>query len=491
MKRLTFLILAVCLLIGLINFIGCEQEVQKSTDVDAFVNDFFKLNNYYASRIEMETWRRLSGQPNDSLDYFKNKQVAFLSDSQKRDATVRLIRIEKNESLKEKLKHMHRICLLATIEANSDVVRVRDSFISSNFLSSPSGASAEFSQALSRLARTRNQAASRLGYNSYFDLLLYCEGIDRGEYLKFLKMVDDATSPRFKQIVDSVLKVSGESTISFDGTASRKLSQAESTDYLGLIKKTVGGLGYNFEAMPIYLSEGTGNRQDKRTQLFRIDIPNDIRIIVNNSKDGFQLSDLFNHIGQAIYLINIDQRDQFYRQPPSVGFELGMAQMLGRLVGMKDWKRKYAGMPEPMVLSESTGQELSNLYRIRQELVYSRFQFELYNDPFAELEETYGRLYEECIGVPCNSPQGIWQDNSDFIMRPLHNYDVLVGEVVAAQIYYYIDSKYGSVLDNPRTREFLVQNMYRHGARDSWKVLLERGTGQEISAEFLLSAFRD
>ena len=63
-----------------------------------------------------------------------------------------------------------------------------------------------------------------------------------------------------------------------------------------------------------------------------------------------------------------------------------MSQMIGRLVEMKDWKRKYAGLPEPKVLAESAGQEFYNLYRLRRELTNNRFQFELYDDPFAAPE---------------------------------------------------------------------------------------------------------
>lgn len=498
MRRMIFSLMIACLLCVPLFIGGCEPSNTINPDVEAFVNDFLKLENYYKSRVELESWNRLSGPTVDSLDYFKGKLNYLLTDASQLEAAGRLIRVEKDPLLKEKLRYIHRMCLLATVEASSDISRLRESLAKMIASSNQDGPSADIYQDLSRLARVRNQAASRFGYNSYFDLLLYCRDVSRAEYFDLIEQVDDATGARFDQIIDSLsnlrenVKLSMvEVSLSFGKGTSQSGDASITSNYLALIKETLGGLGFNFESLPIYIAEASGKRIDNHNRLMMVDIPNDIRIVVSSTDPGFDLSDLFHLIGKAIYLVHIDQRNQYFRRSPSAGFELGMSGIIGRLVDLKDWKRKYGGLPEPKIMSQAAGKEFYKLFDLRRELIGMKFEYDLYQDPFADLKERHCQLFEEYTGLSCSVSSQDLKDGLRPVSNSLHHYDVLVGEVVASQIYHYINSKYGSVLDNVRTREFLVQNMYRLGARDDWKVMIERGTGEDVRAEYLLSAFGD
>ena len=63
----------------------------------------------------------------------------------------------------------------------------------------------------------------------------------------------------------------------------------------------------------------------------------------------------------------------------------------------------------------------------------------------------------------------------------------LVAKIIAAQSVNYMNDYLGQPVDNLRTSAFLIQNYYRFGSRYSWTELLERGTGEKLNPEHLIS----
>ena len=80
-----------------------------------------------------------------------------------------------------------------------------------------------------------------------------------------------------------------------------------------------------------------------------------------------------------------------------------------------------------------------------------------------------------------------WASDMELAANPISRQNQLLGEVIAAQTRAYLTLVNGSVVGNPETRSFLLQNYMRFGARYPWLELLERGTGEEFSAEPLIA----
>jgi len=87
---------------------------------------------------------------------------------------------------------------------------------------------------------------------------------------------------------------------------------------------------------------------------------------------------------------------------------------------------------------------------------------------------------------PCASEQKVWAAQTAYITDPVGLQNRLIASCIAAQTYNYLNEKYGSILDNQHTREFLVQNFYRFGCLEDWTTLLERGTGEKLQARYYL-----
>ena len=155
------------------------------------------------------------------------------------------------------------------------------------------------------------------------------------------------------------------------------------------------------------------------------------------------------------------------------------------LTELDGWKTVYAGMPEPLVRQLRGVEVFRNLYNVRLMLVALLFEQAMYKDPFSDLDETYRRLFEEIMAMAPADTRGAWV-RTDYVLHPVTRQNDFLGRCIAAQTYRYLTDKYGSVLDNQRTREFVTQNVFRFGARDSWQVLLERGFGDKLTADYLL-----
>jgi len=164
-------------------------------------------------------------------------------------------------------------------------------------------------------------------------------------------------------------------------------------------------------------------------------------------------------------------------------FEAGAARMISALIELGNWKLKYAGMPEPLAATSTATGRVRSLYDLRKALVEISFERRLYTDPFVDLQKAYAELFEKYMMIPLEVDVRPWAD-IDFVTNAVRKQNQLVGVCIAAQTYHYLRDKYGAVLDNQHTKEFLVQNYYRFGARDDWQTLLERGTGERLKAEY-------
>lgn len=118
------------------------------------------------------------------------------------------------------------------------------------------------------------------------------------------------------------------------------------------------------------------------------------------------------------------------------------------------------------------------------------FEKELYKDPLADLNAHYTAIQNKVLDLTDDANGYPWAVNGNFIEAPAQSANRLLGFVVGAQLSHYLNDKYGSMLDNEKTREFLVQNIFRFGAREDWVLLVERATGERLTPNYLVSSSR-
>lgn len=505
--------------------LSCSTKPAPRGDMSAFVDEFEKKAEYLDQQVSLYEWEYLSRGRSDSLEYYKDLSRALLSNPQQlADIKSQLSRVQEGISLR-KLDLIYRRCLRTVIDADPNISPIIDSLVDyrAGISSTYEGSSYSFeqlgqilaaesdrfkrrtifaSQAASggklaegavSLARMRNHIVSRMGYNSYYDLMLQADGIDKSDLQKLLNDLDRLSSDKYRAALDSLMKSTGIDDLRlwdigyiFQQTESRVAQYFTADKQRTLLESTLAGLGFKLRARPIYFLPMVATDYKPDDGIVTRHIPDDIRIPTSIEDGPRSLARLFAQAGRALYAVHIDAQDHLLTMPPAPCFEKGMARIITGLTELSDWRRKYAGMPEPLVLALQTQCDFRHLYNLRMALLNTTFERALYSDPFADMKQVYGDLFEKYMMFPLDGDYYPWVAQIDFIAHPVSLQNDLLGDCIAAQTYHYLSDKYGAVLDDQHTREFLVQNYYRFGSKDDWQTLLERGTGEKLQAGYYL-----
>ncbi|MCP4566387.1 MAG: hypothetical protein GY841_02270 [FCB group bacterium] len=517
-------ILCSIILLVLLGTLSCRTQQVTQSEITAFVDDYESRAEFLKRQLALQGWKNMSSSLADSLDFYQKAQTAFLGDPERFSKLQRYAVAVDDGRYQRKLELIQRKHLRTVIDYSRPIKKMTDSLaavvdgqrfdyngrqltrleLTETLGSEPNrfrreeiynvltGMGQDVADGLGTLARMRNQAAVRLGYNSYYDLMLKADGIDREAYWGLLDDLEELSAGAYRKGLDSLrgsLNLT-EMHIGDIDYAEQQLKLQYEPYYgadrqLRALKNTFKGIGVSLDATPIYytvnmLSEGS------TASVFDIHTPNDIRVVIELKNGRNSMDRLFRKTGRAIYLANIDQREFLFSGPPAPCFDEAMAHIFSGLIDLDGWKQKYGGLPAPAVSELATAREFFRLYYLRLMLVQLRFERELYRKPFSDLDRIYGQIFQELMMFPCSVEQKPWALQTEYISDPVGLQNRLIASCIAAQTYNYLVVKYGSILDNQHTREFLVQNFYRFGCLEDWTTLLERGTGEKLRAEYYL-----
>jgi peptidyl-dipeptidase A len=117
-------------------------------------------------------------------------------------------------------------------------------------------------------------------------------------------------------------------------------------------------------------------------------------------------------------------------------------------------------------------------------LVMCRFERDLYLSPDADHGRRWWDLVESLQRV--HRPEGPrptdWAAKIHLAVAPVYYQNYLLGELVAAQLRHHIDAVLGGLVGNPAVGTYLVEAVFAHGMRHRWDRLLERATGEPLTA---------
>lgn len=287
------------------------------------------------------------------------------------------------------------------------------------------------------LMKLRNSLARDLGYDSYVDLVLSTEEIDRAGQLTLLHEY-------LNKNLDKTLGLIKKYGITFDGWF----------DDLGRIGASLGN--YDPISMIHELLETLGFNEvlGKTKVLFRNDgfsgycvelWPNDIRLVVEPIKSLDNLRTLFHELGHAVSY-GLNAQEGFFRILPAnqdeamaVAFEHIASTLLS---GQDDQRRLH----ELMTL-EYTRCSISAL-----------FEFDLWQNP-EKADELYKKHYEK-LGLEIED-SSLWTIDSFRSIDPVHIQNYVIGASVAGKMVNYLDGLYAS--DYQAWGSWLRNNVYYEG----------------------------
>lgn len=504
-------------------FGGCRRSGTAPEEIRAFVDDYERSAEFLDRQEATTHWEYVTTGYSDSLAYYRNLASAFAARETAYRESGRYLESTEDSALLAKLALIHRRAIRGLIDRSEPVARLADSLAVAAgrfqpvFESKPA-TTAEVGLVLATdsnrfrrqdawmalaalgeqsaggitvLVKLRNRTAARIGFNSYYDLMLAADGLDKSEYLGWLREWDRMSAEPYRRAMDSVARFLGASDLrpwDIDYAAGDQVisSYYPPDQHITRLKATLSGIGLNMDKVPVYLSPGNVPVGDPLGGVYRVEIPGDIRVAIAADSGARCLENIFLQTGRGLYSAYIDPGDFLLSRPPAPCFDWGMGIFIQGLPLLDAWRARHAAVPEPVVAEAAARRRFFRLYALRRMLVDVQFEYEMYKNPTSDLHQVYRELFERYMMFPYPENVRQWANRVEFIVDPVGLQNRLVGTAVAAQIYHYLMNVNGAVLDQPSTGRFLTDNLWRPGGSRSWRELVQQATGEEFNPRYLL-----
>lgn len=362
----------------------------------------------------------------------------------------------------------------------------------------------------------RNEIARKLGYDNYYSMSLHLQEIEEEELFSVLGALEQATGAPFatvKRELDEDLSAHYGITPEemrpwhytdpfFQGapaSADANLDRYfEGKDVVALSKVFFDGI--DLEIQDILDRSDLYEREGKNQHAYCTDIDRegDVRMLCNVRDNEYWASTMLHELGHAVYdKYHDEDLPWLLREPAHTLTTEAIAMLFGRLTRNADWLHKIAGVPlaEAEKLEEAIDAQLtlSMLVFIRWGLVMTHFEREMYKNPEQDLNTLWWDYVErfQLVTRPEHRNQPDWASKIHLGTAPVYYQNYILGELTASQLLAAINRDLGitAITGEKQVAAWLVNKVFKPGARDPWNTLIEKATGEKLTAEAFVSQF--
>jgi len=206
------------------------------------------------------------------------------------------------------------------------------------------------------------------------------------------------------------------------------------------------------------------------------------------------MNTMLHELGHAVYDKYIDNTLPFALREPAHSFTTeAIANFFGNLASNATWMNRNLGLS-----TEETDKIAGDarLYARLEKLVFSRwcqvmFRFEksMYENPGQDLNALWWDLVEQYQLL--KRPEG--RDNPDWASKihvasyPCYYHNYMLGDLLAAQLNAFMEENILGEKDPGYTGHteigaYLRENVFKPGSRYYWNEMIERATGEKLTA---------
>ncbi len=373
-----------------------------------------------------------------------------------------------------------------------------------------------------KLVKIRNEIARELGFTNYHEMSLKLSDQDPAQIEKLFDELDYLTLNTFvalKTDVDAVLakkyKVKQEALMPWH-YQNRFFQEAPAIynvnldsyfadkDVVQLSKDYYKGIG--LDVTRILSKSDLFEREGKYQHAFctHIDRSGDVRVVCNVKNNNQWMNTMLHELGHGVYDQNIDMKLPYFLRTPAHTFTTeAIAMIFGRLSSNPYWLRDNVGVSAEE--ADRIKNDVSNSLRLEQ-LVFSRwcqvmFRFEksMYANPDQDLNKLWWDLVEkyQLLKKPEGRNSADWASKIHIALYPCYYHNYQLGELLASQLQVHINThilkaaEYDvvSLSNNPEIGTYLLENVFRPGAKYQWNDMIKRATGEELTAKYYAGEF--
>lgn len=368
-----------------------------------------------------------------------------------------------------------------------------------------------------KLVYLRNEAARELGFPNFHTMELQLSEQDPQEIEKLFDELDNLTRDAFIEVKKEVDRVLAKRYgITPDQLQpwhyqNRFFQEApkiysvdldqfyKDQDIVDITRRYYAGIGLPIDDLIAKsdLFEKEGKYQ--HAYCTDIDREGDVRVVCNVKPNYQWMNTMLHEYGHAVYDKFSDRSLPWTLRGPAHTFTTeAIAMLFGSMASNPYWLRDMLGIPQTQLDKISAdcfkSLRLETLVFSRWAQVMYRFEKSMYENPDQDLNALWWDLVEkyQMIKRPTDRHEPDWAAKIHVALYPAYYHNYLMGNILASQLYYTISKQVlgqekafeQSFVNHPEVGQFLVEKVFKPGARLEWNEMIEKATGEKLTAKY-------
>ena len=368
-----------------------------------------------------------------------------------------------------------------------------------------------------KLVKHRNTIAQKIGFSNYHAMSLKLSGQDPAEVTKIFNELDSLTRNNFAELkgeIDSYFAKRYKVAIAdlrpwhYQNRYFQEATQIYKVDFdkyfakqdpVKLASTFYNGIGLNVD--PVLAKSDLYEKPGKNQHAFSTDIDRsgDVRTLDNIRPDSYWMNTILHELGHGVYSYYNDMSLPFTLRDAAHTFTTeAIANMFGRLATDPQWMLNMGVIDakESGAISEESRKalRLQMLVFSRWAQVMYRFEKSMYENPDQNLNQLWWTMVEkyQLLTKPEGRDMPDWATKIHVALYPCYYHNYLLGDLLASQFYNYITtnvSKNQSFVGEKTIGTYLKEKVFMPGARYDWNVMIEKATGEKLTAKYYAKQF--
>jgi peptidyl-dipeptidase A len=435
------------------------------------------------------------------------QMVELSTEIEQRFSTFRAT-IDKEEVTDNEIKEI--------LKGETDLAKRRQAWLASKQVG------AAVAEDLIRLIKMRNEGARKLGFDNYHTLTLTASEQDVEELDRIFDELYELTNEPWSRLKDEMDRIlARDYGIPVEGLRPWHYHDPffqetpmiyeldldvyyEPKDLRPLAEAFFGDIG--LPVTDILAVSDLYERPGKNPHAFctHIDRQGDVRILCNLKNNETWMETLLHELGHGVYDKYLDFYSPYLLREPAHAFTTeAIAMFFGRL------SRNPAWMQEMLELTDEQRAEIEKVagkYAQLKQLIFARWAMVMYNfekalyaNPDQDLNTLWWDMVEkyQLVNRPADRNEPDWAAKIHFTVAPCYYHNYMLGELLASQLHHHIVTRVlklaslegVSYVGQAKAGEYLRSNVFEAGDKYHWNTMIERATGEPLTAKYFVAEF--
>jgi peptidyl-dipeptidase A len=368
-----------------------------------------------------------------------------------------------------------------------------------------------------KLVKHRNKIAQQLGFSNYHQMSLELSGQKPDDVTKLFDELDSLTRSNFAQLKGDIdayfskrygIPVAELKPWHYQNRYFQEAPEIYPVNFdkyyqdkepAQLAARYYASLGLPVDA--ILAKSDLYEKPGKNQHAFSTDIDRagDVRTLDNIKPDANWMNTILHELGHGVYSYYNDMSLPFTLRDAAHTFTTeAIANYFGRLATNPAWIN-YMGIIDDSEMNKIADDSFKAL-RLQQ-LVFSRwaqvmYRFEkaMYENPDQDLNQLWWDIVEkyQMVKKPEGRDMPDWASKIHIALYPCYYHNYLLGELLASQFNNYVTTnvvKGNTEADMKAMGEYFKTSVFMPGARYQWNEMIEKATGEKLTAKYYAKQF--